>query len=123
MSSALALDEPPYFYLRKQPERLQGSDYLKDTDLWSLGIILIECATGRCPIPDAGFWDLLAHLTQHPPPRLPDTFSVEFRDFVSICLRPEGGQRSSTQALLEHPFAQRYATCGKKFLKKWIKAL
>lgn len=45
------------------PERLSGSQYFKDTDLWSLGIILIECAVGRCPTPEAGFWDLLAHVT------------------------------------------------------------
>ena len=75
------------------PERLQGYQYFKDTDLWSLGIILIECATGRCPTPDTGFWDLLAYLTQNPPPRLPDSFSIEFRDFVSICLRTDGGTR------------------------------
>lgn len=79
------------------PERLSGYEYFKDTDLWSLGIILIECATGRCPTPDAGFWDLLAYLTQNAPPRLPDTYSIEFRDFVSICLRPEGGTRTSAQ--------------------------
>jgi len=74
------------------PERLSGSQYFRDTDLWSLGIILIECATGKCPLPDAGFWYLLAYLTQNPP-RLPDSFSVEFRDFVSICLRTDAGTR------------------------------
>ena len=35
------------------PERLQGEQYSSDTDLWSLGIILIECATGVCPYKDA----------------------------------------------------------------------
>ena len=79
------------------PERLSGSQYLKDTDLWSLGIILIECATGRCPTPDTGFWDMLQYLNENPSPRLPDAFSIEFRDFVSICLRSESGTRSSAQ--------------------------
>ena len=106
-----------------QPERLSGYQYYKDTDMWSLGIILIECATGRCPTPDAGFWDLLAYLTQNAPPRLPDTFSLEFRDFVSICLRPEGGTRTSAQQLLEHDFAIKYVALDKKLLKKWVKAL
>ena len=91
--------------------------------MWSLGIILIECATGSCPTPDAGFWDLLAYLTQNAPPRLPDTFSLEFRDFVSICLRPEGGTRTSAQQLLEHDFAIKYVGLDKKLLKKWVKTL
>jgi len=26
------------------PERIQGESYFSDTDLWSLGIMLIECA-------------------------------------------------------------------------------
>ena len=106
-----------------KPERLSGAQYFKDTDLWSLGIILIECATGQCPTPDTGFWDLLAHLTQKQPPKLPDTFSVEFRGFVSICLRADGGTRSSAQQLLEHPFAVKYVNMEKKLLKKWIRVL
>ena len=106
-----------------KPERLQGSEYFNDTDLWSLGIILIECATGRCPTPDQGFWDLLAFLTQNPPLRMPDTFSAELCEFVSICLRPNGGTRSSAQQLLEHPFTAQYVELDKKLLKKWLKAL
>jgi serine/threonine protein kinase len=42
------------------PERLKGDKYFADTDLWSLGVVLIECATGICPYPmKAGFWDML----------------------------------------------------------------
>ena len=69
------------------PERLQGEVYYSDTDLWSLGIILVEMATGNCPYKDAGFWDMVNFLKDSPPPKLSDSFSLEFRDFVSICLR------------------------------------
>ena len=48
---------------------------------------------------------------------------MEFRDFISICLRPEGGTRKSAQQLLEHPFSLKYVELDKKLLKKWIKAL
>lgn len=41
------------------PERLEGKAYQLDTDLWSLGIILLECATGKCPINGRGFWEVL----------------------------------------------------------------
>lgn len=31
------------------PERLQGDSYRSDTDIWSLGIVLSECAIGKYP--------------------------------------------------------------------------
>lgn len=35
------------------PSRVEGKPYYFDTDLWSLGIILIECVTGKFPfMPD-----------------------------------------------------------------------
>ena len=77
------------------PERLQGETYSSDTDLWSLGIILIECAIGECPYKDAGFWEMVNYVKNCPVPKLSDEFSEEFRDFVSICLRKEGGRRTS----------------------------
>ena len=69
------------------PERLQGENYKSDTDLWSLGIILIESATGVCPYKDEGFWEMRNSFKNKQVPKLTDDFSLEFRDFVSICLR------------------------------------
>ena len=31
------------------PERLKGDNYTTDSDLWSLGLTLVEGATGREP--------------------------------------------------------------------------
>lgn len=33
------------------PERFRGESYSWDTDLWSLGLTLLECAWGRFPYP------------------------------------------------------------------------
>lgn len=38
------------FYLR-QPERLQGTHYSIQSDVWSLGLSLVEMAIGMYPIP------------------------------------------------------------------------
>lgn len=35
----------------KQPERLQGTHYRVESDIWSLGLSLVELALGRYPIP------------------------------------------------------------------------
>ena len=34
-----------------QPERLQGTQYTVQSDIWSLGLSLVEMALGRYPIP------------------------------------------------------------------------
>lgn len=36
------------------PERFGGDRYNHDTDVWSLGLTLIECALGRFPYPEPG---------------------------------------------------------------------
>jgi mitogen-activated protein kinase kinase 1 len=47
------------------PQRLKGDRYSFDTDLWSLGLTLLECACGKYPIEDIAsnkknltFWDV-----------------------------------------------------------------
>lgn len=49
---------PPVIYtafvfvtLRTQPERLQGTHYSVQSDIWSMGLSLVEMAIGRYPIP------------------------------------------------------------------------
>ena len=75
------------------PERISGEAYAFDSDVWSLGLALLECATGRFPYPPEtsddgdgdetaptlpaappktlGFWDLLDHIVREPAPTLP----------------------------------------------------
>ena len=40
--------------LYMSPERLKGESYFSDTDIWSLGLVLVECALGRFPYPYEG---------------------------------------------------------------------
>ena len=80
------------------PERISGGTYGFDSDVWSFALSIVECALGRFPYPppadeeapsgasggegdgaDAahkprqpmGFWDLLDHIVEEPPPTLP----------------------------------------------------
>lgn len=81
------------------PERLKGEGYYSDTDIWSLGLILLECALGKFPFPlnnelnEIGFWEILTSIENQEPLELPeDEFSDEFRDFIKITLNKKPGK-------------------------------
>ena len=94
------------------PERISGEKYSFDSDIWSLGLSLVECALGRFPYPPQedggkkmGFWDLLHYIVERPPAALPrEGFSPELCDFTRLCLQKAPCARPSARALLDHPF-------------------
>jgi len=92
------------------PERIQGSAYSYDSDVWALGLSVLECALGRFPYvhtsedPAAIFWDLLHQIVQKPVPSIPKGFSEDFTSFVSTSLIKEPSKRPSASQLLESPF-------------------
>lgn len=53
--SVCSLSHYVYFYTHHiiQPERIQGAQYTVKSDVWSLGISLIELALGRFPFADS----------------------------------------------------------------------
>lgn len=86
------------------PERIQGAKYSVKSDVWSLGITLLEIAIGYFPWDEAGedgkrvssahpmgILDMLQRIVLEPPPTLPanGNFSNHFRTFVNKCLLTE----------------------------------
>jgi len=91
------------------PERIQGSSYSYDSDVWSLGITLLELGNGAFPYPPErdgrrlSFWDLLDAIVESPPPTPPTHFSAPFHAFITACLQKEPAERASSSQLLDHP--------------------
>ncbi|XP_058716827.1 serine/threonine-protein kinase TAO2-like isoform X2 [Poecile atricapillus] len=75
-------------------------------DVWSLGITCIEMAERRPPLFQLNAMSALYHIAQRDPPGLkqPHTWSEEFRDFVSRCLRKLPQDRPRARELLQHRF-------------------
>ena len=94
------------------PERIRSQPHSATADIWSLGITLIELATGRFPYPPdvtdtpLQFWSLLRLVVDTEPPTLPTSagFSPRFSDFVAQCLDKDMDSRPSVIELLAHPF-------------------
>ncbi|CAG9767070.1 unnamed protein product [Ceutorhynchus assimilis] len=98
------------------PERIdpQGnpSQYDIRSDVWSLGISLLELATGNFPYPKWGTpFEQLKQVVAEDPPRLPldGQFSTEFEDFISRCLQKKYTDRFNYSQLLQHEFLTKHA--------------
>ncbi|XP_020269150.1 mitogen-activated protein kinase kinase 2-like isoform X2 [Asparagus officinalis] len=92
------------------PERISGNRHGYSSDIWSLGLVMLECATGQFPYPPVdSFYELLEAVVDQPAPRAPsDQFSEEFCSFISTCIQKKPEDRHSALLLLEHPFLHMY---------------
>ena len=90
---------------RINPPNPNKPDYDIRADVWSLGITLVELATGHFPYKDCKTeFEVLTKVIQDDPPSLPAHFSPEFREFVHVCLLKNHKDRPKYKKLLEHPF-------------------
>ncbi|KAL9618934.1 MAG: hypothetical protein Q9160_006398 [Pyrenula sp. 1 TL-2023] len=100
------------------PERIQGQSYTITSDVWSLGVTLLEVAQHRFPFPAdgtemqprAGLIDLLTYIVRQPIPKLRDepdnniTWPENFKYFIECCLEKEPPRRATPWRMLEHPW-------------------
>ncbi|KAJ1970196.1 MAP kinase kinase Wis1 [Dispira parvispora] len=100
------------------PERIKegatDKGYTVQSDIWSLGISLIETATGKYPYPLSGqpahsMFVIMKDIVDGPSPSVdPAQYSPDCCDFIAACLRKEPKDRPSYAELLEHPFLTKY---------------
>ncbi|KAI2810917.1 Dual specificity mitogen-activated protein kinase kinase 7 [Blomia tropicalis] len=97
------------------PERIQPPDssgtYDIRSDVWSLGITLVEIATGQFPYQNWNSdFELLSKVIQDDPPLLPTSggFTPNFCSFIKACLTKNYAERPKYKDLMEHPFYRHY---------------
>ncbi|KAG0253122.1 MAP kinase kinase (MEK) [Mortierella polycephala] len=109
------------------PERIRGWNYGVQSDVWSLGITLMELALGRFPL-DAEcksltILELLQHIVNEPLPTLPrGEFPEDFCNFIDICLAKNVESRPSPDILATHPYYRR-AEKEKVDMEHWVSHL
>ncbi|XP_063574525.1 dual specificity mitogen-activated protein kinase kinase 3 isoform X1 [Pongo abelii] len=96
----------PYMAPERINPELNQKGYNVKSDVWSLGITMIEMAILRFPYESWGTpFQQLKQVVEEPSPQLPaDRFSPEFVDFTAQCLRKNPAERMSYLELMEHPF-------------------
>ena len=94
------------------PERIKGESqnnlgtYTVSSDVWSLGLSLVEMALGHYPYPPETYANVFAQLTaivHGPPPELSSDYSEGAQDFVRCCLIKEPLRRATYADLLVSP--------------------
>jgi mitogen-activated protein kinase kinase 1 len=113
------------------PERMIGKEYSFDSDIWSLGLIVFELATGIFPYQQFVNTPILLINTilKDPPPSLDDdpNFSSELKDFINRCLQKEPKDRDTAAELCvffililkAHPWILKYSD-EEANLQDWI---
>lgn len=108
------------------PERIEPNRNQYDirADVWSLGITLVELATGQLPYHDCKTdFEVLTKVIDCDPPRLPPgCFSDRFYEFIEKCLTKDCLLRPKYQALLETDFILYYKETPVD-VAGWYKAL
>lgn len=87
------------------PERIRNQPYSYASDIWSLGLVLMECATGDNPLHGTNNCIEVAQtILDAEIPDLPPRFSPEFRDVVRQCLQRDPSRRLPAEVLLGSPW-------------------
>ena len=70
------------------PERIRNYPYSYMSDIWSFGLVMMECATGQYPFQECpNCIEMAQTILEAGVPELPKSVSPQFRDFIQQCLR------------------------------------
>jgi len=90
------------------PEVIQQTGYGRRSDVWSLGCVIIEMATGRHPwgVFDNPMAAMMRIGMSDSTPPVPDFVSEACRDFIQQCTQRDKNKRPLANSLVEHEFVR-----------------
>jgi len=110
------------------PERIRGEEYGIHSDVWSLGLSLVEMSTGTFPYAPSSKSNTLEILppiellqlivNENPPQLSTDLFGDALRHFVDICLQKNPKLRPPPDQLARHPFISQNDTENQNIIVK-----
>ncbi|GLC48811.1 hypothetical protein PLESTB_000151300 [Pleodorina starrii] len=90
------------------PEVIKQSGHGRAADIWSLGCVVVEMATGRPPwFNFSDPYAVMYHVAStRDLPAMPDWLSPHARDFIALCFNRVPRERPNATRLLQHPWLQ-----------------
>jgi serine/threonine protein kinase len=83
------------------PESISGNKYDNKTDIWSLGITVIEMIECKLPFEGMNIMQAIGAIVNDAPPTLSSNkHSTELTSFISECLTKDPAKRKSAFELL-----------------------
>lgn len=113
------------------PERIRGEEYSIQSEVWSIGITVMELAMGRFPYEfetksyppsPIGPLDMIQSIINEPPPRLPtNEHSNEVREFVGLSMEKEPSRRPTLEELSNLGFVLNYKNVSNMEIATWVR--
>jgi len=75
------------------PEVLRGEPFDARSDLWALGVMMYEMASGRLPFAGKTSFETSSAILRESPPPLPEPVPAGVRGIIQKCLAKEPGER------------------------------
>ena len=98
------------------PESVKANEYEAPCDVWALGCVVAEMATGKTAwdhSPASTIWTLLKRIAgDEEIPEIPRELSEEGRDFLRKCFVKNPRERWTARQLLSHPFVADHGEHG-----------
>ncbi|KAF8081849.1 hypothetical protein N665_0862s0013 [Sinapis alba] len=80
--------------------------YGSSADIWSLGCTVLQMLTRQFPYSDLEDpFQVMYRIGKGQLPDIPDTLSLDAKDFIVKCLKLNPEERPTAAELLNHPFA------------------
>ncbi|KAJ0700410.1 putative mitogen-activated protein kinase kinase kinase STE-STE11 family [Helianthus annuus] len=95
----------PYWMAPEVVNR-KSNGYGLSADIWSLGCTVLEMLTRKIPYSHLEGMQALFRIGRGELPPIPETLSLEARDFILKCLQVNQNDRPTAAQLLMHPFVK-----------------